>query len=101
MEDTDEILQRREESLRLRERQHDNDMKWLMSSAIGRRVVWRLLERARVFGSTFDQHAGVMSFNEGSRSQGLQLLAEINRLCPHQYSVMAQENALKPEEASQ
>lgn len=101
MKDNDEILQQREELSRLRERQRDDDMKWLMASATGRRIVWRLLERAKVFSSTFDQHAGAMSFNEGRRSAGLELLSDINRLCPHQYPVMAQENIQKPEEASQ
>lgn len=98
MEDTDEILEIQKEKERLQQRQSDDDMRWLMATATGRRIVWRLLVRARVFGSTFDQHAGVMSFNEGLRSQGLQLLADINRLCPHQYPVMAQENQPKPEE---
>ncbi|QBF27163.1 hypothetical protein EXN22_16235 [Pseudomonas tructae] len=101
MEDNDEISQAREELARLAERQAEDDLKWLMASAIGRRIVWRLLGRAGVFRSSFDQHAGVMSFNEGLRSQGLQLLADINRLCPHQYPVMAQENIQKPDEASQ
>ncbi|WDY60387.1 Bbp19 family protein [Pseudomonas sp. PSKL.D1] len=99
MTDDELILQQlQEEAARLSQRQADDDLKWLMGTPVGRRITWRLLERARVFASTFDQHAGVMSFNEGLRSHGLQLLSEINRLCPHQYSVMAQENIQKPEE---
>lgn len=99
MTEDDEILrEQQEERLRLEKRQADDDTRWLMATATGRRIVWRLLVRARVFGSTFDQHAGVMSFNEGQRSQGLQILADINRLCPHQYPVMTQENQPKPEE---
>jgi hypothetical protein len=40
----------------------------------------------------------VMAWNEGRRNEGLQLLTEINRLCPELYPVMATENAIQPEE---
>jgi len=74
------------------------DFKWLMGSAQGRRFVWRVMSRCRVFAPVFNTHGGVMNFNEGRRDTGLFLLSEIDRLCPQQFAVMAAENARKPEE---
>ncbi|HAR04271.1 MAG TPA: hypothetical protein DCR72_01625 [Pseudomonas sp.] len=74
------------------------DFKWLMDDPRGRRFVWRLMGRCKVFEPVFNTHGGVMNFNEGRRDTGLFLLGEIDRLCPAQFAVMAAENARKPEE---
>lgn len=71
----------------------DSDFRWLMSDPRGRRFVWSLMGRWKVFQQTFNTHGGLMNFNEGQRSAGLFLLGEINRLCPHQFAVAAAENA--------
>lgn len=67
------------------------DLKWLMSSKRGRRIVWRQLERARVFHPSFDTTAMVMAFNEGQRNAGLALLTLINVHCPERYLEMLTE----------
>jgi hypothetical protein len=67
------------------------DTKWLMSSKRGRRIVWRLLEKAGVFQLSFDTNALRMAFNEGNRNYGNKLLEQINRLCPELYPVMTKE----------
>jgi hypothetical protein len=67
------------------------DVKWLMSSKRGRRIVWRQLERAGVFRLSFDTTAMVMAFNEGQRNGGLALLALINAHCPERYLEMLTE----------
>lgn len=67
------------------------DIKWLMSSKRGRRVVWRLLEQAGVFRLSFNTNAMAMSFAEGNRNYGLQILGLIHSLCPELYPTMIKE----------
>lgn len=67
------------------------DVKWLMSSPRGRRVMWRLLELSGPFRLSFDTNAMKMAFNEGNRNVGNQLLNEVMTLCPELYPVMVKE----------
>lgn len=71
--------------------QEAEDLKWLMSSKRGRRIVWRLLDRAGVFRLSFNATAMVMAFNEGTRNEGLRLLAAIHDHCPDRYVEMLTE----------
>jgi hypothetical protein len=61
------------------------DIKWLMSSKRGRRIVHRQLESAGVFRISFHTNALQMAFNEGNRNQGNALLALITTHCPERY----------------
>lgn len=67
------------------------DFKWLMSSKRGRRIVWRMLDRAGVFRLSFNTNSMMMAFNEGNRNEGLRVLAQIHALCPELYPVMVKE----------
>jgi hypothetical protein len=67
------------------------DFKWLMGSKRGRRIVWRLLERAGVFRTSFNTNSMAMAFAEGSKNEGLRLLAQIHALCPELYPTMVKE----------
>jgi hypothetical protein len=67
------------------------DVKWLMSTRRGRRIVWRLLDRAGVFRLSFNTNAMQMAFAEGGRNEGLRTLAQIHTLCPELYVVMLKE----------
>jgi hypothetical protein len=67
-----------------------DDIKWLMGSRRGRRIVWRLLERTGVFRSSFTGNSETF-FREGMRNVGLMLMAQINEACPEQYTQMVQE----------
>lgn len=66
------------------------DVKWLMKSRQGRRIVWRLLEKAGVFRSSFTGDNETF-FREGMRNVGLMLVAQVNDACPEQYTTMVQE----------
>jgi predicted Fe-S protein YdhL (DUF1289 family) len=81
----------RESRDKLGQRREAEDLKWLMSSARGRRIVWRLLERAGVFRSTFSATAMVMAFNEGQRNQGNVFLTEVMTHCPDRFLEMLTE----------
>lgn len=68
------------------------DLKWLMSSKRGRRIVWRLLEQAGVFRLSFDANAMKMAFNEGNRNFGNRTMSQIHVHCSELYQVMVKEN---------
>lgn len=68
-----------------------SDLDWLMSEEKGRRIVWRLLERAGVFRTSFNSDASVMAFREGTRNEGLRVLGQIHALCPDRYIEMVRE----------
>lgn len=67
------------------------DLKWLMSSKRGRRIVWRQLDAAGIFRSSFNTNAMAMAFAEGNKNSGLRLLAMIHSICPELYPVMVRE----------
>lgn len=67
------------------------DFQWLMGTPQGRRVVWRGLDTAGVFRSSFSTDPLVMAFNEGRRNAGLRTLEQIHALCPQAYTVMMKE----------
>ncbi len=75
----------------LAKQQSDADFKWLMADPRGRRIIWRQLSAAGVFQSSFDPAAMTMAFNEGRRSEGLRLLAQVMELCPDLYATMMKE----------
>lgn len=68
----------------------ESDLKWLLDSRRGRRIVWRLLEQSGVFRMTFNTNAMQMAFAEGNRNAGNRLLAMVN-LNPEAYVLMMKE----------
>jgi len=74
----------------------ESDLRWLMGSKRGRRIVWRLLERANVFLPVFRANALEMSFAEGNRNFGLHTLTLIHAHCAEHYAAMVKENANVP-----
>lgn len=78
---------------RLERQNEEADVKWLMSSKRGRRIVWRLLDHAGVFRSSFNTNAMSMAFAEGGRNYGLRMLGMVHTLCPEQYPAMMKEQA--------
>ena len=62
----------------------------LQSQREGRRFVWRLLKSCHLYESSFTGTSATF-FREGERNVGLQVLADITRLCPELYARMAGE----------
>ena len=75
-----------------RQRQNDEDLRWLMSGPRGRRIAYRHLERCGIFQQSFAMDSHVTAFNEGRRSVGLMFLADLIRVCPEKHSTMMQES---------
>ena len=92
----DTALQRSRESKFVRQVEA-NDLKWLMSSKQGRRLMWRWLGEAGVFRSSFTGNSETF-FKEGKRSFGLFLLSEIGAHCPESHVEMMNEARAKTNE---
>jgi hypothetical protein len=82
----------REVRERLAKENEEADLKWLMGSKRGRRVVWRLLDQTGVFRLSFNTNAMQMAFAEGNRNFGNRTLAMVHALCPELYPQMVKEN---------
>lgn len=67
------------------------DLKWLMGSKRGRRIVWRLLDQTGVFRLSFNTNAMQMAFAEGNRNFGNRMLSMIQTVCPELYMQMTKE----------
>lgn len=78
---------RKDESIRDRELA---DLKMVMDSLEGRRFVWRLLDKAGVFRTSFTGNSATF-FNEGMRNIGLIVMADLNESCPDKYLQMMTE----------
>ena len=77
---------------RLSRENEEADVKWLMSSKRGRRILWRILEHSGVFRLSFNTNAMQMAFSEGNRNLGNRYLTLIHAMCPEQYPAMVKEN---------
>ena len=78
---------RKDESARDREL---HDLRTLMQSIEGRRFIWRLLDRAGVFRTSFTGNSTTF-FNEGQRNMGLIVLADVHEACADKYILMMTE----------
>lgn len=67
------------------------DIRFVMGSEQGRRVVWSLLEKGQVFGACFNVDPSITAFNEGQRNLALALFQRVMAHCPDQYLKMAAE----------
>ncbi len=92
--DNDSLAQSREskaDQARLAQQTEAEDTKWLMESKRGRRILWRVLERTRVFHPSFNTNSMTMAFAEGARNEGLRTLSLIQAHCPELYPTMLKE----------
>lgn len=71
-------------------KQQVDDIRGLMSTVSGRRVVWRLLEKAGIYRTSFTG-TNETFFNEGMRNVGLFLLSEVMAYSPDDYFLMMKE----------
>lgn len=67
------------------------DVRWLMGSPRGRRMVRRLLDRSGVYQPSFAPNALEMAFKEGHRNYGCWLLTTVSSHCPDLYLLLLKE----------
>lgn len=70
-----------------------DDVRWLMGTLRGRRIVRRLLDQAGVYRSSFHTNALEMARLEGERNAGLRLLKPISAHCPELFVLLLKEGA--------
>lgn len=80
----------KQDRARLEAQVETDDIKWLMGSKRGRRIVQRQLERAGVMQLSFNTNSMTMAFNEGRRNEGLRLMALVIQHAPDRYTEMTQ-----------
>lgn len=83
----------RQERDKLARGTEESDIKWMMATKRGRRIIWRLLEQAGVYRLSFSTNALSMAFAEGNRSFGNRTLALLHATCPELYAPMVKENS--------
>ena len=83
---------RRSDDLKLERDREIDDFKYLMEQPQGRRFIWRLLDKAGVFRSSFSLNGLEMSFKEGNRNLGIFLVSEAHEHCPDRYVQMMKEH---------
>ena len=88
---TDDPSPARNDAVRLARQVEANDWKWLMSSTQGRRIVWRLMDKAGVYRTSFTGNSETF-FKEGMRNMGLFIVAEIQAHSPDSYALMLTES---------
>lgn len=68
-----------------------DDMKFVLSSKQGRRLLWKYLSFCGVYQSSFRTSAEIY-YLEGQRAVGLKLLGDIHEASPEAYMQMMKEN---------
>lgn len=70
----------------------DNDLRAVLSTAEGRRLLFRWIDReCRTFSASFQGQAALTDYNEGRRSIGIGLMTEAQRVAPELYVLALQE----------
>ncbi len=87
--------QRAAEAIALQRMERAEDVKKLMASPWGRRLMWGMLADAKTYQPTFNTNAMQMAWNEGRRSYGIDLLAYVQMTCPERYLEMLKEATKK------
>lgn len=67
-----------------------DDIRWLMGTEQGRRVMRKLLERTGVFRLSYTGNSQTF-FNEGQRNIGLPYFGMVTEHCPDEYILMMKE----------
>lgn len=74
-----------EKAARLAERERQEVITSIMSTPAGRAWLWDTLSACHIFVTTFIPDSNASAFQEGRRSVGLSLLADIMAACPDYY----------------
>lgn len=68
------------------------DLRTVLSTAEGRRWIWRVLEQTAAFRASYDPDSPIrMAFAEGRRSTGLWILAELQAAAPDAFASLIAE----------
>ncbi len=91
MIDTDELKKDLQELERKRRERDLNDVRKVLLSPEGRRLIWRLMSYARIFKPSYTGNSETF-FNEGRRDVGLLILEEVMAAKPDSFTQMQKES---------
>jgi hypothetical protein len=77
---------------------NDVDLRVVMGTQPGRRLVWRLLEQAGLHTPSFASDDNATAYNEGRRSVAIALMRETQRVCPELWVTMVREQLAATEQ---
>ena len=89
---TAEELKKIEQRVAVARLQELNDIREVMSTPAGRRVMWKLLEQAHVFTNKFTPKSLELYWNCGQRALGLSWYNDILESCKELFWKAQQEN---------
>ena len=69
----------------------ESDVRWLMGHKRGRRIVFKIMDEAKVFHTIFNPNALTMAHSAGVKDLAFRFLEVINRRCPDHYTLMMKE----------
>lgn len=81
----------RDKDIKAQEASLDLALRDIMQTPTGRSWVWELLRKCHVFGTPMREDDRKTSFCCGEQNVGLQVLAQIHRICPEQYAAAMRE----------
>jgi hypothetical protein len=87
--DPEKVKESKEKSQRRRDREID-DMKFILNTVQGRRILHKYLSQSGVWQSSFTGNSETF-FREGERNMGLKMLADINDADPEFLMIMTKE----------
>jgi len=76
----------------------DEDVRAVLSTYRGRAFIWRVLEQAGIYRTTFNEEPNVSAFAEGMRQMGLLVIARVDAVDPNAYAKMRREASRREEE---
>lgn len=76
-----------------------NDIKKVLSIPEGRRFIWEELKRTKVFAPSYSNNSNQTAFNEGERSIGIAILADVMEARPDAFYQMFTEARSKEQAA--
>ena len=97
--DEQEVAESKRQENALRE-QEIADMRWVLSTKQGRRVLWRYLSRAGVFQTSYTGNSEGTLFNEGKRVMGTTIIADVTAADPNAFVAMMLEAKADAEDAA-
>jgi len=84
-------VRKQQKRARIHQKRLDNALGALLDTYDTRAWLWELLCAFGIYQSSFSTEPLRMAFLEGKRDCGLRLLADINRIAPASYVLMAEE----------
>lgn len=87
----EEQVKKAEKKEAFKSHQNIDDMRFILSTVQGRRVLKKYLETCGVFRTSFSENVNQTLFLEGQRNVGLMLLNDINSADPMAYVKMINE----------